>query len=71
MEKTVLITGASRGIGAALAKTFAAEGYNLSLFATTIPDFSMTMPCHCMSNMASRHSALPEMSGIIPLPPIW
>lgn len=26
MEKTVLITGASRGIGAALAKTFAAEG---------------------------------------------
>ena len=31
MNKTVLITGASRGIGAALAKTFAEEGFGLSL----------------------------------------
>lgn len=31
MNKTVLITGASRGIGASIAKTFAAAGYHLSL----------------------------------------
>jgi len=31
MNKTVLITGASRGIGAAAAKAFAKEGYNLIL----------------------------------------
>lgn len=31
MNKTVLITGASKGIGAGLAKTFAAEGYNVIL----------------------------------------
>lgn len=31
MNKTVLITGASRGIGAAIAKTFAEAGYGLAL----------------------------------------
>lgn len=31
MNKTAMITGASRGIGAAIAKTFAREGYHLSL----------------------------------------
>ena len=31
MQKTVLITGASRGIGAALATTFAEAGYQLAL----------------------------------------
>ncbi len=31
MKKCVMITGASRGIGAAIAKTFASEGWNLML----------------------------------------
>ncbi|WP_461557282.1 SDR family NAD(P)-dependent oxidoreductase, partial [Synechococcus sp.] len=33
MQKTALITGASRGIGATTAKTFAAAGWNLQLMA--------------------------------------
>ena len=31
MNKTALITGASRGIGAAIAKEFAANNYNLAI----------------------------------------
>ena len=31
MNKTVLITGSSRGIGAAIAEAFAAEGYNVAV----------------------------------------
>lgn len=34
-QKTVLITGASRGIGAAAARAFAAEGANVALLART------------------------------------
>ena len=53
MEKTVLITGASRGIGAALAKTFAAEGYNLSLC------------CHNNTRLLNDHAlSLHEQYGI-------
>ncbi len=35
MSKTILITGASNGIGKQLAKNFAARGYNLALAART------------------------------------
>lgn len=38
MKPTALITGASRGIGLALAQTFAHAGYNLSLCCSSTPD---------------------------------
>ena len=33
MTKTILITGASSGLGAGMAREFAAKGYNLALCA--------------------------------------
>jgi short-subunit dehydrogenase len=33
MAKTILITGASSGLGAGMAREFAAKGYNLALCA--------------------------------------
>lgn len=40
MSKTVIITGATKGIGNALAEKFAAEGWNLALCARTEADLA-------------------------------
>ena len=34
MAKTILITGASSGLGAGMAHEFAAKGYNLAIYCT-------------------------------------
>ena len=55
--KTVIITGASRGIGAAVARVFAAQGANVMLLARTADEIialadeigPMRWPCNVMS----------------------
>ncbi len=36
MAKTILITGASSGIGAGMAREFAQKGYTLAIVCTTL-----------------------------------
>lgn len=40
MSKSVLITGATRGLGRGLAREFAARGYNIALTGRSIDDLS-------------------------------
>lgn len=66
-EKTVIITGASRGIGAASAREFAAAGWRVALLARSEPEISalsdqigaaaMALPCD-VANPTAMHSAV-------------
>ena len=41
MQKTIWITGAGSGIGAAMARSFAAAGYHVALTARSLPDLEL------------------------------
>jgi len=57
MRKNVLITGASRGIGAAIATTFAQNGYNLALAARNSEALDKLADCLSKTNVDIYHSS--------------
>jgi short-subunit dehydrogenase len=59
LKPVTLITGASSGIGAALAEVFAAEGNALFLTARRVPELNALA-----SKLASRGGSQPEVFGV-------